>query len=103
MGFNTLKVALILSILPYCFLQIAAMRPLKEEVLILQSLQRGRVPPSGSSGCTYTPGRPGTCTLGEMNFAGGYITHSQLVVPDIIVHVAPASVANDNKKQDKSS
>ncbi|KAG6766180.1 hypothetical protein POTOM_030249 [Populus tomentosa] len=52
----------------------AAMRPLYEEQLLkkhfplIESLQRGPVPPSAASPCT--PGASGTCELNEMNFVG---------------------------------
>lgn len=54
-----------------------AMRPLSEYKewlkefegpLLLESLQRGPVPPSSSSPCTNIPGGGGRCTL-EVNFA----------------------------------
>ncbi|EOY11000.1 hypothetical protein QQP08_015186 [Theobroma cacao] len=55
---------------------VLATRPLDEvpfeEGLIVQSLQRGPVPPSGGNPCTNIPGRSrGRCTLSEMNVAGG--------------------------------
>ncbi|CAM8936247.1 unnamed protein product [Rhodiola kirilowii] len=58
-----------------------AMRPLQgnEESFMLartlhQSLQRGRVPPSRSSPCTYIPGKSrGRCAQEEINV----ITHHQ--------------------------
>ena len=52
----------------------AAMRPLYEEQLLkkhfplIESLQRGLVPPSTASPCI--PGASGTCELNEMNFVG---------------------------------
>ncbi|EXB55555.1 hypothetical protein L484_017428 [Morus notabilis] len=49
----------------------------KEEKLGLgfQSLPRGPVPPSGSSGCTYIPGSGGpNCPLGEKHYAGDHAT-----------------------------
>lgn len=37
----------------------------------LQALDKGPVPPSGPSGCTYIPGSSGPpCPIKEMNFAG---------------------------------
>ncbi|KAH7862849.1 hypothetical protein Vadar_010246 [Vaccinium darrowii] len=48
-----------------------AARVLNEESLILQSLQRGTVPPSGPSNGRYTPG---TSTLGQKGFAGCHTT-----------------------------
>jgi hypothetical protein len=49
-----------------------ASRPLHaEEDVRLQSLQRGNVPPSGASGCTYIPGTGGPgCPVKEMHYAG---------------------------------
>ncbi|KAL8100141.1 hypothetical protein AgCh_032413 [Apium graveolens] len=59
-----------------------AMRPLSEYKewlsefegpLLLESLQRGPVPPSSSSPCTNIPGGGGSrCTL-ELNFAAGTV------------------------------
>ncbi|KAG6764535.1 hypothetical protein POTOM_032009 [Populus tomentosa] len=52
----------------------AAKRPLHEEQLLkkhfplIESLQRGPVPPSTASPCI--PGGSGTCELNEMNFVG---------------------------------
>ncbi|WOG83255.1 hypothetical protein DCAR_0102430 [Daucus carota subsp. sativus] len=60
-----------------------AMRPLNEykewlrefeAPLLLESLQRGPVPPSSSSPCTNIPGSGGRCTL-EVNFAAGAVVH----------------------------
>ncbi|KAL6325865.1 hypothetical protein AAG906_031118 [Vitis piasezkii] len=50
--------------------QLVAIRPFIEEyasaVMEIQSLQRGPVPPSGSSPCTYIPERNhGRCTLAD--------------------------------------
>ncbi|WOG83256.1 hypothetical protein DCAR_0102431 [Daucus carota subsp. sativus] len=57
-----------------------AMRPLGEykawlkelPVPLVESLQRGPVPPSAANPCTHIPGgkSPGHCTLEEMNVAG---------------------------------
>ncbi|KAK7268729.1 hypothetical protein RIF29_21437 [Crotalaria pallida] len=57
--------------------------------LSLQSLDKGPVPPSGPSGCTYIPGSGGThCPVEEMNIAGdatkqhrGEEAYPRLVVP----------------------
>ncbi|KAJ6689286.1 hypothetical protein OIU85_005668 [Salix viminalis] len=54
----------------------AAMRPLHGERLLkkhfwlIESLQRGPVPPSAASPCSHNPGGSGTCNLNEMNFVG---------------------------------
>ncbi|KAK4782785.1 hypothetical protein SAY86_007159 [Trapa natans] len=45
-------------------------------IINIQSLQRGSVPPSGSSGCTNIPGSSGpSCPVSEMHFAGGAFRH----------------------------
>ncbi|KAJ4842216.1 hypothetical protein Tsubulata_005871 [Turnera subulata] len=45
--------------------------------LVIQSLQRGPVPPSGASPCTHTPGRGrGRCTLTQMNVAGQIVAQA---------------------------
>ncbi|KAI3469704.1 hypothetical protein Pfo_026367 [Paulownia fortunei] len=58
--------------------QVNAMRPLgvekwlRQQVLLLESLPRGPVPPSKGSPCTYIPGQGGGhCTLKERHFAAG--------------------------------
>lgn len=44
---------------------------MEKKELRLQSLDKGPVPPSGPSGCTYIPGSGGTnCPVKEMNVAG---------------------------------
>uniref|UniRef100_A0A6N2MU22 Transmembrane protein n=1 Tax=Salix viminalis TaxID=40686 RepID=A0A6N2MU22_SALVM len=54
----------------------AATRPLHGERLLkkhfplIESLQRGPVPPSAASPCSHNPGGSGTCNLNEMNFVG---------------------------------
>ncbi|KAI5580330.1 hypothetical protein POPTR_008G163000v4 [Populus trichocarpa] len=54
----------------------APMRPMHEEQLLkkhvplIESLQRGPVPPSEPSPCTHIPGGSGTCKLNEKNFVG---------------------------------
>ncbi|RVW25565.1 hypothetical protein CK203_058871 [Vitis vinifera] len=55
--------------------QLVAMRPLIEgyasAAIEIQSLQRGPVPPSGSSPCTYIPKRnSGRCTLADPDQMG---------------------------------
>ncbi|KAK1395311.1 Transcription factor bHLH [Heracleum sosnowskyi] len=66
-----------------------AMRPLSEYKvwlrefqgpLLLESLQRGPVPPSSSSPCTNIPGGSGRCTL-EVNFAAGATVHPPPLPP----------------------
>lgn len=44
---------------------------IQKKQLRLQALDKGPVPPSGPSGCTFIPGSGGTnCPVKEMNFAG---------------------------------
>ncbi|KAL1561811.1 hypothetical protein AAHA92_04469 [Salvia divinorum] len=44
---------------------------LKSQFLLLESLARGPVPPSGPSSCTNIPGQGGPpCPLNEKHFAG---------------------------------
>ena len=38
--------------------------------LLLESLQKGRVPPSAPNGCTYIPGRGGAPCTSQRGFAG---------------------------------
>ncbi|XVE89946.1 hypothetical protein DITRI_Ditri20bG0037000 [Diplodiscus trichospermus] len=82
------------------FLALAA-RPLDEhqvpsfnnDILIVQSLQKGPVPPSGRNPCTNIPGRSrGRCTLTEMNVVGGggVARHSPPPYPDFLVNFAAA-------------
>ncbi|RWR80938.1 hypothetical protein CKAN_00959900 [Cinnamomum micranthum f. kanehirae] len=54
--------------------------------LVLESLQRGPVPPSGRSGCTYVAGKPGpSCLVNEMNVAGSVFgranAYPELTIP----------------------
>ncbi|KAJ6725911.1 hypothetical protein OIU79_004133 [Salix purpurea] len=55
---------------------VVAMRPLhgeqslKKHFPLIESLQRGPVPPSEGSPCSHNPGGNGTCKLDEMNFVG---------------------------------
>ncbi|KAK8520172.1 hypothetical protein V6N13_031364 [Hibiscus sabdariffa] len=59
------------------FHHVLAIRPLDDilsfnDKLIVQSLQRGPVPPSAGNPCTNIPGRSsGRCMLTEMNTVGG--------------------------------
>ncbi|XP_057961345.1 uncharacterized protein LOC131153207 [Malania oleifera] len=79
----------------------------KKGLMMLQSLQRGPVPPSGKSPCTYIPGRnSGHCTLNGRNFAGHGAAHAPPAFPEFVVEVGVASAANgstDRGKQDSSS
>lgn len=57
----------------------------------LQSLERGPVPPSGPSGCTYIPGSSGTkCpNIAEMHFVAHAMPEST-AYPEVVI---PFSVA----------
>ncbi|CAI0433970.1 unnamed protein product [Linum tenue] len=85
---------------------IATARPLLEteqqqqRALIIQSLQRGPVPPSKSSPCGHVPGRgSGRCPLNEMNVAGsglfGVRPHPA-PAGDVVVAMEVAPVAKAN-------
>lgn len=59
--------------------------------LSLQSLQKGPVPPSGSSGCTNIPGQGGpNCPNKEMHFAGNALPRST-VFPRLMVSFGVAT------------
>ncbi|GAV66766.1 hypothetical protein CFOL_v3_10276 [Cephalotus follicularis] len=93
-----------------CFQQILAMRPLEgeqwlEKRIVVQSLQRGPVTPSGPNPCTYIPGRgTGRCTF-EMD-AATHDTHdheSPAFPHPFVKFAAASSVANETQKPDNSS
>lgn len=77
-----------------------ASRPLhaEEDVRTLQSLQRGNVPPSGASGCTYIPGTGGPgCPVKEMHYAGDALPRPAMAsaFPHLVVQFG---VANTKEK-----
>ncbi|XP_021283166.1 uncharacterized protein LOC110415777 [Herrania umbratica] len=86
---------------------VLAARPLDEvpfdEALIVQSLQRGPVPPSGGNPCTNIPGRNhGRCTLSEMNVVGGgggMLAHPPPAFPDLVVDFGAASAGGNETDQ----
>ncbi|XP_021888699.1 uncharacterized protein LOC110807772 [Carica papaya] len=114
-SFTTMAKWAIAVLLVSCFLEqkTAAVRLLDEEQwlaknLIVQSLQRGPVPPSGGNPCTFIPGRNrGRCTLSEMDVAGQFPRAPAAAFPDIVVDfgavTAGNSGANETQKQDSSS
>lgn len=111
MGFPENKYLAVIFIFSMFILSISAMRPLEgdhwlQTALVIQSLQRGPVPPSRSSPCTYIPGRGrGRCTLGEINYAGrsSHATRGWAFA-DLVIEFASASMApNETQKQDSSS
>nr|DAD36710.1 TPA_asm: hypothetical protein HUJ06_007351 [Nelumbo nucifera] len=66
--------------------------------VLLGSLQRGSVPSSGSSTCTYVPGSGGNscpipATVSEKNFAGSALAHIS-AFPHLLI---PFGVASDQK------
>ncbi|KAL2230023.1 UNVERIFIED_CONTAM: hypothetical protein Sindi_1596700 [Sesamum indicum] len=80
MIFLIFNILLVMSMTPN---QVDAMRLLgmekwlKEQALLLESLPRGPVPPSGSSPCTYIPEQGGgSCPLNERHFAGRRSAHA---------------------------
>ncbi|KAE8728496.1 Phosphoribosylaminoimidazole carboxylase atpase-subunit isoform 1 [Hibiscus syriacus] len=90
------------------FQHVLATRPLDEEDdvhsfnenLIVQSLQRGPVPPSTGNPCTNIPGRSrGRCTLTEMNTIGdgGVAAYhaAQPVFPEFVVKFASATAGSN--------
>ncbi|XVE89945.1 hypothetical protein DITRI_Ditri20bG0036900 [Diplodiscus trichospermus] len=91
----------ILLLLRFQRLLALATRPLDEDqvssfndnILIVQSLQKGPVPPSGRNPCTNIPGRnQGRCTLAEMNVAGGggVARHAPPPSPDFVLNFGAA-------------
>ncbi|KAM7463757.1 hypothetical protein LguiA_031878 [Lonicera macranthoides] len=104
--FFTLQLILIILCI-WGFQESLGMRPLEEEDLwlksVVQSLQRGPVPPSGSNPCTYIPGfrRRGRCALaeneinianpGHHNAAGASPPALVMAFPEVAVHFAIAS------------
>uniref|UniRef100_M1BCK6 Uncharacterized protein n=1 Tax=Solanum tuberosum TaxID=4113 RepID=M1BCK6_SOLTU len=57
----------------------------EKDLMNLQSLQRGSVPSSGSSGCTNIPGNSGSGSgncppINEMHFAGHMLRPSTIIV-----------------------
>ena len=78
--------------------QLVAIRPLIEgyasAVMEIQSLQRGPVPPSGSSPCTYIPERNhGRCTLADPDPDHGQmgVAHAPPAFPEPNDHVQNSS------------
>lgn len=64
----------------------------QETEIFLESLERGPVPPSGSSGCTYIPGGGGpNCPVQEMHFAGGARSRPAVAYPRLMVQFTVAT------------
>ncbi|KAH7522159.1 uncharacterized protein LOC112492397 [Ziziphus jujuba] len=76
-----LAVMLVLSVVYFEPSRASRMLHDEEEIakkkLGLQSLQRGDLPPSGASGCTYIPGTGGSsCPLNGKHHAGHVLSHA---------------------------
>ncbi|KAJ7979919.1 putative Transmembrane protein [Quillaja saponaria] len=66
-----------------------------DKELVMQSLPKGPVPPSGPSGCTYIPGSGGTsCPVKQMNVAGNVFSRAR-GYPRLTV---PLGVATNSQK-----
>ncbi|KAK4431164.1 hypothetical protein Salat_0878500 [Sesamum alatum] len=87
----------------------AATRPLEGEQwlnknLVIQSLPRGPVPPSGGSPCTYIPGgrSRGRCALAaeEGDFSGQQAAAPAAAFPPVMVHFAAATKESGSRNQD---
>ncbi|KAK8545462.1 hypothetical protein V6N13_066744 [Hibiscus sabdariffa] len=94
------------------FQHVLATRPLVEEDevvpsfnqnLIVQSLQRGPVPPSAGNPCTNIPGRSrGRCTLTEMNTVDDGVNANHAAppaFPDFVVKFGSVSVGSNGTDQ----
>ncbi|XVE77887.1 hypothetical protein DITRI_Ditri13aG0099800 [Diplodiscus trichospermus] len=62
--------------------EVAASRVLNEDVLVLQSLPKGPVSPSGHSSCTNIPGRHVPPCTSERTFAGHVMASPRRLEPD---------------------
>ncbi|KDP44280.1 hypothetical protein JCGZ_05747 [Jatropha curcas] len=72
------------------------MMVVKKQGLILQSLQKGPVTPSGPNGCNYVPGRGGAPCTSQRTFAGHGVAPPNHAYPGVVV---PFGVATENKPQ----
>ena len=86
--------------------QLVAMRPLIEgyasAVMEIQSLQRGPVPPSGSSPCTYIPERNhGRCTLADPDPDQMGVARAPPAFPEPNDHVQNSSSWSSSKGIDQ--
>lgn len=84
--FSIVFIILIVLVLHFHHGKAARMLHGGKEVILLESLQKGDVPPSGPSGCTQIPGGSGGsggCPINEMHFAGAGAApaHRRLTVP----------------------
>ncbi|PIN09251.1 hypothetical protein CDL12_18167 [Handroanthus impetiginosus] len=74
--------------------------------LVIQSLPRGPVPPSGSNPCTYIPGgrSRGRCALAVHggDFSGGPAAETMAAFPPAVVRFSVASQSNGSRKKELS-
>ncbi|XP_059599205.1 uncharacterized protein LOC116803646 [Vitis vinifera] len=117
MGFSSRKLVLLVVLFNFMLLsawsfrELEAMRLLgggqwaKRNSLVLQSLQKGPVLPSGPSPCTHIPEqRAGRCTFNEKNIADDIATAPPAVSAYMLAEdAAMASLAKDGYDQDHSS
>ncbi|RVW18588.1 hypothetical protein CK203_116301 [Vitis vinifera] len=117
MGFTSRKLGLLVVLFSFTLLsawsfrELEAMRLLgggqwaKRNSLVLQSLQRGPVLPSGPSPCTHIPEqRAGRCTLNEKNIADDIAAAPPAFSAYMLAEdAAMASLAKDGYDQDHSS
>ena len=117
MGFSSRKLVLLVVLFNFMLLsawsfrELEAMRLLgggqwaKRNSLVLQSLQKGPVLPSGPSPCTHIPEqRAGRCTFNEKNIAYDIATAPPAVSAYMLAEdAAMASLAKDGYDQDHSS
>ena len=117
MGFTSRKLVLLVVLFNFMLLsawsfrELEAMRLLgggqwaKRNSLVLQSLQKGPVLPSGPSPCTHIPEqRAGRCTFNEKNIADDIATAPPAVSAYMLAEdAAMASLAKDGYDQDHSS
>ena len=117
MGFTSRKLGLLVVLFSFTLLsawsfrELEAMRLLgggqwaKRNSLVLQSLQKGSVLPSGPSPCTHIPEqRAGRCTLNEKNIADDIATAPPAFSAYMLAEdAAMASLAKDGYDQDHSS
>ena len=116
MGFTSRKLVLLVVLFNFMLLsawsfrELEAMRLLgggqwaKRNSLVLQSLQKGPVLPSGPSPCTHIPEqRAGRCTFNEKNIAYDIATAPPAVSAYMLAEdAAMASLAKDGYDQDHS-
>ncbi|OMO78432.1 hypothetical protein CCACVL1_14387 [Corchorus capsularis] len=98
--FLLVSIGAVLIFLVSCSHPCEASRVLSEDVLVLQSLQKGPVPPSGHNGCTNVPGGGGPPCISGMNFAAGRLMPppppSRLQPPNDQIQMVPFPTAPED-------